>query len=66
MPPAPSGNASNPSAEGGMQDVGGPDQLLDPKAEKYLREVSSIEDLPDEQDWQDAEEEIKKEKEEGA
>lgn len=51
MPAAPTGNASNPSAEE-IPDTN--NQLLDVKAEKYLRESASIEDMPDDQDWQDA------------
>jgi hypothetical protein len=63
FPPAPSGNASNPSPQ---QDVpAGNNQLLDEKAEKYLRESASIEDLPDEQDWEEANKIIEKEKKAG-
>jgi hypothetical protein len=63
FPPAPSGNASNPSPQ---QDVpAGNNQLLDEKAEKYLRESASIEDLPDEQDWEEANKIIEKEKKTG-
>lgn len=51
MPAAPTGNASNPSA-GDILDTN--NQLLDARAEQYLRESASIEDLPDDQDWQDA------------
>jgi hypothetical protein len=44
--PARTGNASNPSPETGLSTV--PDkQLLDEKAETYLRESGNIEDLPD-------------------
>jgi hypothetical protein len=50
--PAPTGNASNPSARPDQVTPSG-NQLLDGKAEKYLREVASIEDLPDEQDQQE-------------
>lgn len=42
------GNASNPAP---TSDANPPtEQLLSEKAEKYLREVASIEDLPDPQD----------------
>lgn len=48
------GNASNPSPEAdGSKNT---HQLLDKKAEKYLRESGNIEDMPDAQDEQDAEE----------
>ncbi len=60
MPPANSGNASNPSPVNEMEQTGN-NQLLDEKAEKYLRESASIEDMPDEQDWQDAEKTLKQE-----
>jgi hypothetical protein len=43
--PASTGNASNPSKPGESQPVS--DQLLNEKAEKYLREGGNIEDLPD-------------------
>ena len=62
LPPAPSGNASNPS-EKDINDDANSNQLLDKKAEKYLREVASIEDVPDAQDQQDMDDAIKKEKE---
>ena len=53
LPTVGTGNASNPSprTEEGPQ----PNQLIDPKGEKYLREVSSPEDYPDAQDEQEAE-----------
>lgn len=47
------GNASNPPANGEDSGEQG-SQLLDAKAEKYLRESGNIEDMPDEEDWQDA------------
>lgn len=51
--PANIGNASNPAPdESSLQDSPG-NQLLDEKAEKYLREVASIEDVPDAQDQQE-------------
>lgn len=46
------GNASNPSPNEDFQAPVG-SQLLGEKAEKYLREVASIEDLPDAQDQEE-------------
>jgi hypothetical protein len=43
--PAQTGNASNPSPRQQSEPTG--NQLLDEKAEKYLREGGNIEDLPD-------------------
>jgi hypothetical protein len=54
MPLAETGNASNPSPQNPDLEPAGNNQLLDERAEKYLREVASPEDYPDEQDWQDA------------
>lgn len=49
--PAESGNASNPSPR---TDTGpAENQLLDERAEKYLREVANIEDVPDAQEQLD-------------
>ena len=48
--PAQTGNASNPSAGSEQEPAGS--QLLDQKAETYLRESGNIEDLPDENDDQ--------------
>jgi hypothetical protein len=42
------GNASNPSPDNQLKPQA--NQLIDEKGEKYLREVASIEDLPDAQD----------------
>lgn len=53
LPAAAAGNASNPSGE----ELSMPQedsQLLSTEAEKYLRESANIEDMPDEQDWQEA------------
>lgn len=47
------GNASNPSPHDDTLAPAGSSQLLDEKAEKYLREVASIEDVPDAQDQQE-------------
>jgi len=49
---AATGNASNPSAD---PLPAGASQLIPEKGEKYLREAGNIEDLPDEEDVQDAE-----------
>ena len=58
MPPAGTGNASNPSPEDAdMKPTG--NQLLDEKAEKYLGEVSSNEDYPDAADEQEMEKTIR-------
>jgi hypothetical protein len=64
MPPADTGNASNPSPHNENQETGN-NQLLNDKAEKYLREVASIEDVPDAQDQEDMNEQFKKEDESG-
>jgi hypothetical protein len=53
------GNASNPSPINENQTH--KNQLLDEKAEKYLRESGNIEDMPDPQEQQDAERMIEKE-----
>ena len=59
FPPANIGNASNPAPN---EDAGEGSQLIDKKGEKYLREVASPEDYPDEQDWEEANKIIEKEK----
>ncbi len=59
-PPAETGNASNPAPHDNSMEPAAGNQLLNERAEKYLRESASIEDMPDEQDWQEAEEELKK------
>jgi len=53
MPPAETGNASNPSPHDRRSETAVEQQILNEKAEKYLREVSSIEDEPDAQDQED-------------
>ena len=58
--PAQTGNASNPSEKDGTENSG--NQLLDEKAEKYLREVANIEDVPDAQDQQEMDETIEEER----
>jgi hypothetical protein len=55
------GNASNPSPFNSESDQARNNQLLDEKAEKYIRESGNIEDLPDPQEQQDAEKMIEKE-----
>ncbi len=54
MPPAETGNASNPSPHDDDLEPVAQSQLLDERAEKYLRESASPEDYPDEEDWEDA------------
>lgn len=61
LPAAHTGNASNPAAdEEGIKRVH-QEQLLDEKAETYVREAGTIEDLPDAQDQQDMDETLKRE-----
>lgn len=55
LPPADSGNASNPTPHDGGTTPSG-NQLLDKEAERYLRESANIEDLPDPQQERDADE----------
>ena len=55
------GNASNPAADDDSFAPSPGSQLLDEKAEKYLREVASIEDVPDAQDQQEMDETLRKE-----
>jgi hypothetical protein len=47
LPAADTGNASNPSPHDTRLEPLEQDQLLDDKAEKYLREAGNIEDMPD-------------------
>lgn len=47
------GNASNPPANAASEVD--ENQVLGKEAEKYLREGGNIEDLPDEEDWESAE-----------
>ena len=58
------GNASNPSPSHDDLAPAPNNQLLDEKAEKYIREVASIEDLPDPEEAADAEEQMRKGKQE--
>jgi hypothetical protein len=62
LPAADTGNASNPSPHPANLKPVNNDQLLNENAEKYLRESANIEDEPDAQDQQDADEVIRKEK----
>lgn len=55
------GNASNPSPHTDSLAPSSGSQLLNEKAEKYLREVASIEDVPDAQDQQEMDETLKDE-----
>lgn len=59
FPPAETGNASNPSPREPGGQPGVTDQLLNEKAERYLRESANIEDMPDPQDQQDADKTLK-------
>lgn len=59
-PEADTGNASNPSPHDKSWDPV-KEQLLNDKAETYLRESGNIEDEPDAQDEFDAEQAIKRE-----
>ena len=59
LPAADTGNASNPSPDNTQQKEG--EQLLNKKAEKYLREAANIEDLPDAEEKQDMDETLKEE-----
>lgn len=63
MPPAQTGNASNPSPHNDAVEPENSSQLIDKRGEKYLREISSPEDYPDEQDWEDANKIIREENE---
>ncbi|HEY1112681.1 MAG TPA: hypothetical protein VGE66_03940 [Chitinophagaceae bacterium] len=55
MPPASYGNASNPSPHKEEAQPAG-NQLLDERAEQYLRESANIEDVPDAEDQEEADE----------
>jgi hypothetical protein len=55
------GNASNPSPYIRENNQTSNHQLLDEKAEKYIRESGNIEDMPDPQEQQDADEMRRKE-----
>ena len=52
------GNASNPSPRTGEPEPAATQQVLDKKAETYLRESANIEDLPDAQDQQEGDYEL--------
>jgi hypothetical protein len=58
MPPASYGNASNPSPHNEDMEPVSDNQLLDKKAETYLRESANIEDVPDAEDQQEADESL--------
>jgi hypothetical protein len=60
LPAADTGNASNPSPHNKKMEPVSDEQLLNEKAEKYLRESSNIEEEPDAQDQADADEVIRK------
>lgn len=61
LPAADTGNVSNPSPHDERTTPAGTGKLLNEKAEKYLRESGNIEDMPDEQDWQEADKTIREE-----
>ena len=61
MPPAGTGNASNPSPHNNDLEPQA-NQLIDKQGEKYLREIASIEDVPDAQDQQNMDDVIEEEK----
>lgn len=63
LPEADTGNASNPTPHENKMEPMNNNQLLDERAEKYLRESANIEDEPDAQDRLDADKVIKKEHE---
>lgn len=56
LPPADTGNASNPTPHQDNMQPEDHHQLLDEKAETYLREAGNIEDMPDPQEELEAEE----------
>ena len=60
FPPADTGNASNPSPH--HDEAPTDKQLLNKRAEKYLREVANPEDYPDAQDEEEMDETIAEEK----
>lgn len=55
LPEADTGNASNPTPHNDNKGPSGNNQLLDEKAETYLREAGNIEDMPDSQEELEAE-----------
>ena len=61
FPPADYGNASNPSPHNNDLEPDNSNQLLDKRAEKYLREIASPEDYPDAEDEQEMENTMKEE-----
>jgi hypothetical protein len=61
MPSVNTGNASNPAADDDSLHPSPGAQLLNEKAEKYLREVASIEDVPDAQDQKEMDETLREE-----
>ena len=56
---ADSGNASNPSPNNDKWEPASDNQLLDKKAETYLREAGNIEDEPDAEQQEDMDQKIK-------
>lgn len=60
LPEANTGNASNPSPDNNPLDRSDTKQILDEKADTYIRESANIEDEPDARDQQEADDLIKK------
>ena len=56
------GNASNPSSRPDSLEPTGDSQFLSEGAEKYLREVASVEDYPDAHDQQQMDDAIEEDK----
>jgi hypothetical protein len=56
-------NRTDPASESGqsLPNSDQPSQLMDDKAEKYLRESGEIEDLPEDEDVDDYDEKVKEE-----
>jgi hypothetical protein len=58
MPEANTGNASNPSPDNNPFDRPDTKQILDEKADTYIRESANIEDEPDAREQQEADEQL--------
>ena len=55
IPEADTGNASNPTPHDHTLEPSQPNQLLNKRADTYIRESANIEDMPDPQQEEDAE-----------
>jgi hypothetical protein len=62
-PIADTGYASYPTPHNECEGASVDQQLLGKDAEKYLRESGNIEDMPDAQDWKDANKKLKEDEE---